>query len=184
MKFRPDYVYSVREVITLRELVESSCELYTDNIAFTYSENDIIETVTYCQFIKDIRALATYLNANGFSGKLPKPRICVRDGDCNLSGLQNLAERLWNETQDPAAVSAYVFSFVGATLEAMTAALDEKMPGLPIVYAGGVMSNRFLQARLAKRANTYFAAPAFSADNAAGIALLCRRRFLTEQRKQ
>ena len=122
--------------------------------------------------------------ANGFSGKLPKPRICVRDGDCNLSGLQNLAERLWNETQDPAAVSAYVFSFVGATLEAMTAALDEKMPGLPIVYAGGVMSNRFLQARLAKRANTYFAAPAFSADNAAGIALLCRRRFLTEQRKQ
>lgn len=69
MKFRPDYVYSVREVITLRELVESSCELYTDNIAFTYSENDIIETVTYGQFIKDIRALATYLNANGFSGK-------------------------------------------------------------------------------------------------------------------
>ena len=122
--------------------------------------------------------------AEGFSGKLPKPRICVRDGDCNLSGLQNLAERLWNETHDPATVSAYVFSFIGVTLEAMTAALDEKMPHVPIVYAGGVMSNRALQMRLGKRENTYFAAPAFSADNAAGIALLCRRRFLREQAKE
>lgn len=116
--------------------------------------------------------------ANRFVGKHPRPRICVRDGNCHLSGLQNLAERLWKETQDRALVSAYVLDFVGETLRAMTAAIDEKTPGLPVLYAGGVMSNKRIQTLLGARENTYFAEPQFSADNAAGIALLCRRRFL------
>lgn len=110
--------------------------------------------------------------------KLPKPRICVRDGVCNLSGLQNLAEKLWRETADPALVSAYVLSFVGETLAAMTAHLDTLYPDIPVLYAGGVMSNRLIQARLGRRPNTFFAEPQFSADNAAGVALLARRAAL------
>ena len=110
--------------------------------------------------------------------KTPKPRISVRDGVCNLSGLQNLAQRLWQESADSALVSAYVFSFIGETLAAMTAHLDTIDPELPVLYAGGVMSNRLIQARLSRRPNTFFAEPQFSADNAAGVALLCRRNFL------
>lgn len=116
--------------------------------------------------------------AKTYTGKLPKPRICVRDGKCNLSGLQNIAKKLWDESGDRAYVSAYVLSFIGATLCEMTAQLDEKFPSIPIVYAGGVMSNRYLQGVLGKRQNTYFAEPQFSADNAAGVALLCRRKYL------
>ncbi|MBR3894569.1 MAG: peptidase M22 [Clostridia bacterium] len=116
--------------------------------------------------------------ANTFAGKHPRPRICVRDGNCHLSGLQNLAEGLWRKTRDSALVSAYVLDFVGETLRAMTQAIDEKYPDLPVLYAGGVMSNRRIQTLLGARKNTYFAEPQFSADNAAGIALLCRRRFL------
>ena len=122
---------------------------------------------------KEMEALAAR-----YTGKLPKPRVCVRDGNCNLSGLQNLAEKLWGETNDSSFVSAYVFSFVAETLKRMTAAIDEKYPALPIVYAGGVMSNRYLQGVLSTRSNTYFAEPPFSADNAAGVALLCRNQFL------
>lgn len=118
-----------------------------------------------------------------YKGRLPKPRICVREGNCNLSGLQNLAQKMWEEEKDAARVSAYVLSFLGETLQAMTAALDQTDPSLPVVYAGGVMSNRYLQAVLSKRSNTYFAEPQFSADNAAGIALLCRRRFLYGQNR-
>ncbi len=110
--------------------------------------------------------------------KLPKARISVKDGYCNLSGLENMAEKLWNESGDKAMVAAFTLQFVGDTLVAMTKALDERIPGLPIIYAGGVMSNRYLQARLGKRDDTYFAEPQFSADNAAGIALLCRKQFL------
>jgi len=113
--------------------------------------------------------------------KVPKPRICVRDGCCNLSGLQNLAEKLLRETNDRALVAAFVLRFLGETLKEMTVQLDAKHPALPIVYAGGVMSNRYLQSILSKREDTYFAEPMFSADNAAGIALLCRQRYLKDQ---
>lgn len=116
--------------------------------------------------------------ASRFEGRISKPRICVKNGNCNLSGLQNLAEKLWRESGDPLAVSSYVFEFIGDTLCEMTAQLDIAYPGLPVVYAGGVMSNQRLQAKLGRRPNTYFAEPQFSADNAAGIALLCRKRFL------
>ena len=115
--------------------------------------------------------------AKEWSGKLPTARISVRDGYCNLSGLQNLAEKLWRETEDKALVSAYVFSFIGKTLQKMTEALDERYGEIPVVYAGGVMSNGILQALLSKRPNTYFAEPQFSADNAAGVALLCRQKY-------
>lgn len=113
--------------------------------------------------------------------KPPTPRISVKDGNCNLSGLQNLAEKLWRESGDRALVSAFVFSFLGKTLQSMTASLDERYPAIPVIYAGGVMSNRYLQTLLGKRADTYFAEPAFSADNAAGIALLCREACLKHQ---
>ena len=119
-----------------------------------------------------------------YEGHLPKPHICVRNGNCNLSGLQNLAQKMWEEEKDIKKVSAYVLSFLGETLKGMTAALDQRYPAIPIVYAGGVMSNRYLQSVLAKRKNTYFAEPQFSADNAAGIALLCRRRFLYNNQDQ
>lgn len=119
--------------------------------------------------------------ANAYSGKLPKSRISVKDGCCNLSGLQNLSEKLWRETEDKTMVSAFVFSFLGETLAAMTAHIDAQYRALPIVYAGGVMSNLGLQKKLGNRENTYFASASFSSDNAAGTALLCRAQYLMNQ---
>ena len=110
--------------------------------------------------------------------KIPKSRISVKDGYCNLSGLENMATKLWQESGDAALVAAFTQQFIADTLIAMTNELDARIPNLSIVYAGGVMSNRYLQARLGERKNTYFAEPQFSADNAAGIALLCRKQFL------
>lgn len=115
-----------------------------------------------------------------YEGTLPPFRVSVSDCVCHLSGLQNLSEKLWRETGDRACVSRFVLEFLAKTLTEMTAQLDEKLPDLPIVYAGGVMSNRYLQSVLCRRERTYFAEPAFSADNAAGIALLCRDRYLRE----
>ena len=48
----------------------------------------------------------------------------------------------------------------------------------PVVYAGGVMSNKFIRPILTKGAGwkVYFSEPAFSADNAAGTAILCALR--------
>lgn len=106
---------------------------------------------------------------------VPKPRICVKNGVCNLSGLENLALGLYHETGDAALTAAYTLRFIGDTLKKMSLWLREAYGALPILFSGGVMSNRMIARELAQvLGDVYFAEPAFSADNAAGIALLCR----------
>lgn len=111
--------------------------------------------------------------------KFPKPNVCVKDGFCNLSGLENKALKLYEETGSKELVAAYTLDFVGATLEKITYDINARYEDYPIVYSGGVMSCSILQNRL-KKDNCYFAEPKFSADNAAGIALLCRRHYLNQ----
>ena len=83
-----------------------------------------------------------------------------------------MAASMLKKTGDRALVAAFVMEFVARTLEAMRDDLRLRFPNVPIVFAGGVMSNRMLQTRLGAKGNAYFAEPAFSADNAAGVALL------------
>lgn len=110
--------------------------------------------------------------------KLSKPKVSVSGLECCLSGLENLAEGIYAKTENASFVAAYTIEHVAATLDKLTNNLREKYEELPIIYAGGVMSNRIIKQRLSKRAGVYFADPAFSADNAAGIALLCRMKAL------
>lgn len=107
-----------------------------------------------------------------------KTRISVRGLECNLSGLENLSRSLYEKTEDKAAVSAFCFDFVADTLFRLTENLCEAYGNIPIIYAGGVMSNKRIGARLAAVDNTYFSSPEFSSDNAAGIALLCRKKYM------
>ena len=51
--------------------------------------------------------------------------------------------------------------------------LLEKYGKLPVLFAGGVMSDSIIKNGLSKNFDAYFAKPEFSADNAAGTALLC-----------
>ena len=112
-------------------------------------------------------------------GKI-KTKISVSGLNCNLSGLENLAGKVYLESGDKAYTSAYCFDFVGDTLCKMTENLRAQYPDIPIIYAGGVMSNKRIGSRLAKYKDTYFSEPEFSSDNAAGVALLCRKRYLEE----
>ena len=48
---------------------------------------------------------------------------------------------------------------------------------MPIIYAGGVMSNSIIKARLLSKYDAGFAAPQLSSDNAVGIATLAKHRF-------
>lgn len=112
--------------------------------------------------------------------RIPSPRISVEGLACNLSGLENHAEKLYLESEDKALTSAFVFDFIGRTLSSLAENLTKEYGEIPIVYAGGVMSNSIIKNMLGVRKNTFFAAPEFSSDNAAGIALLCRKRYLSK----
>ena len=114
------------------------------------------------------------------TNKIRRFKISVNGLTCNASGLENQAVKLFEETGDMELVSASVFDFAGRTLLSLTEKLTEKYGEISVVYSGGVMSNSIIKNMLAERKNTFFAEPEYSSDNAAGIALLCRKKYLSE----
>ncbi len=101
-----------------------------------------------------------------------RPRPTLREGGCHLSGVENQCRALLDKGEAPAEIARFCLCSVLAALDGMTAALRKTYGELPLLYAGGVMSNRFLRTELEQAYGGRFAPPAFSADNAAGIALL------------
>lgn len=111
--------------------------------------------------------------ALGFSGKIPKKKLSLTDTYVNLSGLENLASQMYDTSSDKAEVSAFVLNYIGRAVSEMCAAFREKHKDLPLVMAGGVMSNSIIRKMLSERfEGICFAEPALSADNAVGIAAL------------
>jgi len=108
--------------------------------------------------------------ALGFVGKVRKDPLSVKETWCNLSGLENKAEKLYRETGDIAEVSAYTLSFIGRTLEKITQNVLLEQGDLPVIYAGGVMSSQYIRKILGKYG--MFADAQYSSDNAVGTALL------------
>lgn len=99
-------------------------------------------------------------------------RPTMKGCDCCLSGLENQCQKMLANGEKPADVAQFCMSGVLAALIGMADALREQYPSLPILFSGGVASNRMLQSVLLKRYNAFLAEPEFSADNAAGIAIL------------
>ncbi len=106
--------------------------------------------------------------------RLPKPSM--EGACCHLSGVENQCRRLLSDGVQPAEVARFCLSSIQAALIGMTEQLLAQYGELPIVYAGGVMSNTLLRAVLQERFDGVFAPPSFSADNAAGIAILTALR--------
>ena len=107
-------------------------------------------------------------------GKSPyKPQISVKNFGCNLSGVENKVNEMLAQGISQNDIAAYVFDFIGRTLERLTENALNLHPGLPVLYAGGVMSNKLMRKRLTDKFTAYFAEPEFSSDNACGTALLC-----------
>ena len=94
--------------------------------------------------------------------------------DCHLSGVENQCRDRLAAGQPPAEVARFCLDSVCAAVVGMTEAVLAEYGDLPLVYAGGVMSNTQLREYLSTRVGGRFAPPMYSADNAAGIACLCR----------
>ncbi len=110
-----------------------------------------------------------------YNERIAVGKLSVNGTWCNLSGLENKAEELYKTTGDVKKTSAYTLSFIAATLEKMTLGAFELYGKLPVLYAGGVMSSKFIRNKLQKYG--MFADAAFSSDNAAGTVLLTAETF-------
>ncbi len=104
---------------------------------------------------------------------LPKPKLSVNSCECNLSGVENKAQKLLLEGKSREYTAAFVLDFIARTLIELTKNALEEVT-MPVLYAGGVMSNSIIKDMIKKQGfDARFALPEFSSDNAAGTALLC-----------
>ena len=98
-----------------------------------------------------------------------RPR--VQERRFSLSGMENKIKEQAARGTAPAEIAAFTIRTICAAVENATAqAIREKK--LPVLCAGGVMSNRMIQRRMAERFGARFAEPRLSGDNAVGAAVL------------
>lgn len=97
--------------------------------------------------------------------------------NCCLSGIENICKKLLNDGKNPEYIAAYCLEYIRKTLMLMTDRLLEKYGRLPLVFAGGVMSNTIIKNSFTEKYNAVFAEPCYSTDNAAGTAYLAYRKF-------
>lgn len=111
-----------------------------------------------------------------YKKKIPKRKIS-RDGLwLNLSGLENIASKIFEESSDTDLTSAFVLEYIGEAIFALSTEYTSLYGNTHFVYAGGVMSNSIIKKKLSDRFECSFAEPAMSADNAVGIAYLAYRK--------
>jgi len=95
----------------------------------------------------------------------------------SLSGVQNKVEQYHRQNGDAAMTAAYALNCVCYAVQKATENALKDHPGLEVVFAGGVASNGMLRQKVA-HLSPIFCEPAFSTDNAMGVAVLAHR--LTE----
>ncbi len=100
-----------------------------------------------------------------------KIKPTVKDGNCCLSGIENKCRDLLNKGVDKCDVALYCLKYIESTIFEMTDHALSRYGDIPVIYAGGVMSNKLIRSSLQKKFNAYFAEPDYSCDNACGVAL-------------
>ncbi len=114
--------------------------------------------------------------------KIPRKKITLKDRRVNLSGLENMAVKLYKETNDKSLTAAFVLDYIGRAISAMCDRYVELYGETPFVFAGGVMCNSIIKKMLKERYTAYFAEPAMSSDNAVGVAALTLRAYNPEKK--
>lgn len=114
--------------------------------------------------------------------KIPKRKISKNEMQINLSGLENMAIKLYSDTGDKALAAAFVFDYIGRALLALMETYEQMFGKSRFVCAGGVMCNSIIKSMLSEKYDVCFAEPSMSADNAVGIAALSLRAHQAENK--
>lgn len=105
------------------------------------------------------------------SQKKYKIKPTMLGDNCSLSGVENKAKKMIEDSEAPEDVAKFVLTYIAETVSSMLKAVIEKYGDLPVIFSGGVSSNSLLRDTINKRYNAYFAESEFSLDNAAGVAI-------------
>lgn len=106
--------------------------------------------------------------------------VSIKDTYFSLSGLQNKFESYISGGESLNDAARFIFESLAKCFAKCTDNIRSKYGNLPVLYAGGVMSNSIIRGRLASVTEAYFASAELSSDNACGTALLCENKYNTE----
>ncbi len=109
------------------------------------------------------------------------PKVSVTGGNCNLSGLENKCSDMLKAGESREDTAKFCLTFVSETIRKMTQHCLSERGSLPVLYAGGVMSDMLIRESIAAESLSYFAAPEFSCDNAAGTAVLAYLKYMKDK---
>lgn len=111
-----------------------------------------------------------------------KIRVSVNGTECSLSGLENKTNDLMENGALPCDIAAFLFEYLSCVLSKLTDNIRVQYGKIPVLFAGGVMSNTRIRKNLSALPDVYFASPSLSSDNACGVGILAYERFLREQK--
>ncbi|MCQ2484598.1 MAG: peptidase M22 [Clostridia bacterium] len=106
------------------------------------------------------------------SEKKYKINIKLKDGNCCLSGVENKCRAMLDKGEKPEDICRYCLDYIMTALYKMAEWARENYGNLPMIFSGGVMSNSIIKKEFTEKLSAGFAEPIFSADNAAGTAIL------------
>ena len=101
-----------------------------------------------------------------------KIKPTMKGSECCLSGIENKCRKMLDSGEKREDIALFCLKSIEAALCGMTDALIAEYGKLPLIYAGGVMSNKIIRKTIEEKYGGIFAMPEFSSDNAAGIAVL------------
>ncbi len=106
------------------------------------------------------------------SEKTFKNKIKLKDGFCSLSGLENKCLKMLDDGESYEDTAKFLLTYIADAVMTMTQDAFKKYGELPVVYAGGVMSDKIIRDIITSEYEAFFAEPEYSCDNAAGIAYM------------
>ena len=101
-----------------------------------------------------------------------KVKASVKGQDFSLSGIENQCKKLLETGHPKEEIARFCLDSILAALDYAAKTLLQTFGNLPLLFAGGVMSNSIIRQALTEKYGACFAPPEYSADNAAGIAVL------------
>ncbi len=95
----------------------------------------------------------------------------MKNLDCSLSGVENKCRSMLSNDESRENTARFCLDYIWSALDEMTTRAVKELGKLPIVFAGGVMSNTIIRKKLTDKFGAFFAEPEFSCDNAVGTAI-------------
>lgn len=102
----------------------------------------------------------------------------IKEGNCCLSGIENICNRMISQGKLPCDIALYCLEYIYNAIRGMSKYALKKFESMPILYVGGVMSNSIIKNRLSNEFECYFAQPQLSCDNAVGVSFYAMNRYM------